>query len=59
VERHNIDNDLRQRVKNAEDYADFLKAKLTELSTGEDIDSFLPLNAHTTLDDPGASAAQR
>jgi hypothetical protein len=57
VERHNIDNDLRQRVKNTEDYANYLKAKLTELSTGENIDSFLPLSAHTMLDDPGASAA--
>jgi hypothetical protein len=56
VERHNIDNDLRQRVKNTEVYANYLKAKLTELSTGEDIDSFLPLSAHTMLDDPGASA---
>ena len=54
MERHNIDNDLRQRVKYTEDYANLLKAKLTELSTGEGIDTFLPL-----LDDLGASAAQR
>ena len=59
MERHNIDKDLRQRVKNTEDYAYLLKAKLTELFNGEDIDSFLPLNAYSTLGDPGASVAQR
>ena len=61
MEQHKVDSDLRNQLKKTEAYARFLKSKLTNLPTGDDIGSSLPCNTHTALDNSitGASPMER
>jgi hypothetical protein len=53
VEQHKVDSDLRNRLKETEAYADLLKAGLS------DINSFLPINARTSIGDSDTGATLR
>lgn len=57
VEQHKVDSDLRNQLKKTEAYARFLKSKLTNLPTGDDISSSLPCDTHTALDNSNTGAS--
>jgi hypothetical protein len=51
VERQDLEDDLRRQLRETEACLRSLKADMAKLSTGDDADSFLPINAHAMLGD--------